>query len=1252
MDFFSIRTKENKDGSIRVYPNFLVGRSKDLMVKAKSFYAIWDERRGLWSTDEYDVQRLVDEELYKYTQQNGDAVYDVKYMRNFDSDQWTQFRRYVQNVSDNAHILDDKLVFANQETAKEDYATKKLPYPLEKGSTDAWDEMMSTLYSEEERRKIEWSIGSIVAGDSRYIQKFLVLYGPSGTGKSTVLDIIDNLFQGYTAKFDAKALGQGSNAFSTEVFKNNPLVAIQHDGDLSKIDDNTKLNSIVSHEEMIVNEKFKPSYATRINAFLYMGTNQPVKISDAKSGLIRRLIDVEPTGKKLPYKDYMRLKKQVEFEYGAIAKHCYDLYSELGIDYYNDYRPIEMMFQTDHFLNFVHDSYDVFKTQDYTTSKQAYILYKTYCEEYGIDRMLPKQKFNSELSNYFDSFHERLTIGDQRLRSVYQGFNLERFKQQEFEPNKEPTFRLEETESIFDKEYSDQPAQLTTTEGTPRYKWTNVTTKLSDIDTKELHYVKVPKNHIIIDFDLKDENGDKSLEKNLAAAADWPKTYAELSKSGAGVHLHYIFDGDPETLDNLYSKDIEVKVYTGNASLRRKLSKCNNQPIAHISSGLPIKEKKVLSEKSVRNEKNLRNLIERNLRKEIHPGTKPSVMFIRKILDDAYEDGLVYDLTDMRSPILTFASKSTNHMLECIKEVQHMKFKSEESTETESADSQKDSNDALVFYDIEVYPNLLLVVYKERGEDKPYMTMINPSPAEVEMLLSKNLIGFNNRRYDNHVLYGRMMGYDNEAVYHLSQNIVNNNRKVMFGEAYNASYADIYDFASKKQSLKKWELELGLPHVEMDHPWDQPLPDERLEDAINYCKNDVYATEMLFEHLSADFMARRILADLSGLSVNHTTQAHTAKIIFGNDREPQSKFLYTNLATGERSDGHVDEVKFDGYEYDYGKSTYMGETVGEGGYVYSEPGVYDNVALIDVASMHPNSIRNLELFGPYTKNFTDLVDARVAIKRRDFEQAREMLDGRLAPYLKDESQAKNLAYALKIVINIVYGLTSATFTNKFKDNRNKDNIVAKRGALFMIDLKYAVQEKGYNVAHIKTDSIKIPDADQEIIDFVIDFGKEYGYEFEHEATYEKMALVNDAVYVAKDGDKWSATGAMFQHPYVFKTMFSGEPVEMADFVENRSVAKGHIYLGLDGPESAENRMVFIGKTGQFVPVIESYKSAATPLRVYEDKRYAVAGTKGHKWTEARLVVDESLIDRTYAEKLAEDAKKAIENVGSYDELIN
>jgi hypothetical protein len=369
VDFFQIGTKESKSGIIEVFADFTVGRSKDLMVRGRSFYAIWDEERGLWSTDEYDVQRLVDQELNAYAEKlKADGfMCSVKYLRSFSSNAWNQFRTFLGNISDNSHQLDQNLTFSNTEVTKSDYVSRRLPYPLAPGDITAWDELIGTLYSVEERAKIEWAIGAVVSGDARKIQKFLVLYGPAGTGKSTILNIVQKLFDGYTTTFEAKALGSNSNAFATEVFKHNPLVAIQHDGDLSKIEDNTKLNSIISHEEMTMNEKYKPSYTARVNAFLFMGTNQPVRISDAKSGIIRRLIDVHPTGVKIPINHYNTLMGQIEFELGSIAHHCLEVYRKMGKNYYNSYRPTEMMLQTDVFFNFIEANFDIFKEQNGTT---------------------------------------------------------------------------------------------------------------------------------------------------------------------------------------------------------------------------------------------------------------------------------------------------------------------------------------------------------------------------------------------------------------------------------------------------------------------------------------------------------------------------------------------------------------------------------------------------------------------------------------------------------------------------------------------------------------------------------------------------------------------------------------------------------------------------------------------------------------------------------------------------------------------
>ncbi|QBZ73603.1 DNA primase/polymerase [Streptomyces phage RosaAsantewaa] len=1274
MDFFRINTQEKK-GVVEVRPDFVVGRSKDLMVRGGAFYAIWDEEKGLWSTDEYDVQRIVDEEIDKYVEkQKADGIAcNAKHLSSNGNGGWKQFKQFCKNLSDNYHQLDMKLTFQNTEIKKTDYASRRLPYSLALGDISAWDELTSFLYTDEERAKIEWSIGSIISGDSKKIEKFLVFYGPGGTGKSTILKIIQKLFEGYTAMFEAKALVGNNNSFSTEAFKDNPLVAIQHDGDLSKIEDNSKLNSVVGHDIMRINEKYKAGYEMKLSAFLYMGTNKPVRITDAKSGLIRRLIDVKPTGKKFEPDHYYALMQRIDFELGAIAQHCLDVYRSMGKNYYNGYQPLEMMLQTDVFFNYIEAHYDIFKEEDGVTMKRAWELYKEYCREAELEYKLPMYKFREELKNYFEGFHDRIMIDGVVHRSYYKTFTARPFKEPAKPPTKPPTYSLvmDENESIFDEENAGLLAQYGTASETPKAKWDNVKTLLGDLDTSKLHFVKVPEHHIVIDFDLKGDDGEKSLEANLKAASSWPPTYAEVSKGGAGVHLHYIFDGDTSELASEYSPGIEIKVYRGGASLRRKLTKCNNIAVATLTGGLPFREKKPMLESStLQSEKGLRDLIVRNLRKEIHPTTKPSIDFIEHILDEAYKKKeFAYDVSDMRSRIMAFANNSSNQAMACLKAVARMQFKSEIDSEEVEGTKAEEKTDDIVIFDCEVYPNLFVVCWKIKGQDTSMVRMINPKPAEVEGLLRFKLIGFNNRKYDNHILYARaMMGYNNQKLFQLSQRIINNDNNAMFGEAYNLSYADIYDFSSKKQGLKKWEIELGLPHVEMDIPWDQDVPDDMVDKVVEYCCNDVNATEAVLDHCEQDFAARKILAGMSGLPVNATTRKHTERIIFGNDREPQKKAVYTDLSE-----------MFPGYKFDEfniaEKSTYRGEVVGEGGYVYAEPGMYEDVALLDVASMHPTSLLELNLFGPYTPQFQRLVDARLAIKHGDFKKADELLPG----VTVNEDNAKALSDALKLVINSVYGFTSATFPNPFKDPRNKDNIVAKRGALFMIDLKHAVQEQGFTVAHIKTDSIKIPNATPDIIAFVTEFGAKYGYTFEHEGTYKKFCLVNDAVYIAKEDDHWTATGAQFKHPYVFKKLFSGENLTFSDLCETKQVkSPWAMYLdydkGLATPNEPTAGMDFIGRTGLFVPVVND-GAELVKLKEGAGKPYAVAGTKGYKWVESEMLKtlrpdllermiferDEDaiegtgsiwdVVDMAYYSDLAHDAIAAIEEFGSFEEFV-
>ena len=121
-----------------------------------------------------------------------------------------------------------------------------------------------------------------------------------------------------------------------------------------------------------------------------MATNKPVKITDSNSGIMRRLIDIHPTGKKIKSSEYEVLMERIPFELGEIANKCLKVYRELGKNYYKNYIPMDMVQKTDVFFNFIDENYETFLSQDNMSLKQAYDMYKTYCDESALEFVMPK----------------------------------------------------------------------------------------------------------------------------------------------------------------------------------------------------------------------------------------------------------------------------------------------------------------------------------------------------------------------------------------------------------------------------------------------------------------------------------------------------------------------------------------------------------------------------------------------------------------------------------------------------------------------------------------------------------------------------------------------------------------------------------------------------------------------------------------------------------------------------------------------
>ena len=142
--------------------------------------------------------------------------------------------------------------------------------------------------------------------------------------------------------------------------------------------------------------------------------------------------------------------------------------------------------------------------------------------------------------------------------------------------------------------------------------------------------------------------------------------------------------------------------------------------------------------------------------------------------------------------------------------------------------------------------------------------------------------------------------------------------------------------------------------------------------------------------------------------------------------------------------------------------------------------------------------------------------------------------------------------------------------------------------------------------------------------------------------------MNDAVYIAlKENGKWEAVGAQFQHPYVFKTLFSGDPVEFDDHIEVKSVTTS-LWLDYGRGDKA-----LIGRVGAFVPVMSG--GGELLRKSGEDNFSYASGSKGHRWQEAEIERQQSNgrydnLDMSYFQRLVNNALAKINQFGDAEWL--
>lgn len=181
-------------------------------------------------------------------------------------------------------------------------------------------------------------------------------------------------------------------------------------------------------------------------------------------------------------------------------------------------------------------------------------------------------------------------------------------------------------------------------------------------------------------------------------------------------------------------------------------------------------------------------------------------------------------------------------------------------------------------YDIEVSPNLLLIVFKnlDSGEIRRFKQTKNKSNFDKfkEFITQKNLVlvGFNNHHYDDKIIkyiLANNCKFTTQEIYNLSQALIEN--KVMPGfkakwnEFNSTPFAktfqsiDLYNFHRNK-ALKYLALGLGANKIqELPYTPHKELTDDEIEQIEIYCENDVIITETLYKESLNKIEARQTL---------------------------------------------------------------------------------------------------------------------------------------------------------------------------------------------------------------------------------------------------------------------------------------------------------------------------------------------------------------------------------------------------------
>lgn len=339
----------------------------------------------------------------------------------------------------------------------------------------------------------------------------------------------------------------------------------------------------------------------------------------------------------------------------------------------------------------------------------------------------------------------------------------------------------------------------------------------------------------------------------------------------------------------------------------------------------------------------------------------------------------------------------------------------------------------------------------------------------AEFIKDKTLIGYNNYNYDDYILYAMTQvkdgGFDHSVLKEWNDNIIGDGTKVNMKKIDNRTLDVYQQIDISRPGLKKVEGNMGLSIVESSVPFDidRPLtPSENLE-TLKYCEYDVLSTLKVYNMRGEYFSSKKaIVGMIEDESLQDRAYKWNTTSIVGQLLRPK-KSLSRGMHVDEDLLANVDPEVLDMWselyttiDFKFKKRKVVKEEFGNiiefgWGGLHGAPRGFvqeDNVKLMDVNSMYPNILINLNGLTDKTEEYKRILDYRLKLKSEGKKEEQ-------APY--------------KLILNSTYGLLNNQYSQL--NNPHLAFSICINGQIAVYTLAKRLASVGARIININTDGV-------------------------------------------------------------------------------------------------------------------------------------------------------------------------------------